>query len=379
MLDWIWEEASDQVSDACSGPFYNPPDNSTSGEESRKKTSRGRFKSFRSDESDDDDDSSDDSSRDSISAAPSATKRLRKHARKLTRRILQREPSEYDADESTFGNENSSHVASSMQSSAPSYYFQSLNDRSRSRAIFDEESTVNRHIPDDKSDVESGKTCDFSVENASGDPSQSKMEKEEFRKKNKLLWIKNHFSKNDNATFEPIEDDEEEDKPTVSPEKLEELKEVAKEQEAKRFRTFSIFAIPLLILFMAGLGLYLGLTWNTDALSNTSEEAGVTFGSEGPTLVVSPLDSDTSYVTQNEAPPLPWQDEGLEENSTGEMEETEPAVDEDLIKKHLEAYEAWKANNVFSDDDDDNYASVDVDFGFGTDETISLQRSNGND
>ena len=369
MLDWIWEEASDQVSDACSGPFYNPPYNSTSGEESRKKTFRGRFKSFRSFESDDDDDSSDDSSRDSISAAPSTTKRLRQKARKLTRRILQREPSEYDADESTVGNENSSQVASSMQSSAPSYYFQSLNDRNRSQALFDQESPVIRHIPDDKTDVESAKTCASSVDNASGDPKQNKMEKEEFRKKNKLLWFKNHFKNNENTTFELIESDEEEDKPTDSPDKLEELNKIAKGREAQRFRTFSMFAIPLLILGMAGLGIYLGLTWNTNAPSNTSED-GVTFGSERP------MDGDMSYFAQNEAP---WQDQGLDEDSPGEMEETEPVVDEDRIKKHLEAYEAWKANNIFSDDDDDNYASVDVDFGFGSDETISLQRSkNGN-
>ena len=322
--------------------------------------------------SDDDDDSSDDSSRDSISAAPSTTKRLRQQARKLTRKILQREPSEYDADESTVGNENSSHVAPSMQSSAPSYYFQSLNDRNRSQALFDEESPVIRHIPDDKTDVESAKTCTSSVDNTPGDPSQSKMEKEEYRKKNKLLWFKSHFKNNENTTFELIESDEEEDKPTESPDKLEELNKIAKGREAKRFRTLSMFAIPLLILGMAGIGIYLGLTWNTP--SNTSEE-GVTFGSEGPTLVFSPMDGDMSYFAQNEAP---WQDQGLDEDSTGEMEETEPAVDEDRIKKHLEAYEAWKANNAFSDDDDDNYASVDVDFGFGSDETISLQRSNGN-
>lgn len=367
MLDWFWEEASGQLGDACSGPFYDPPSNSTSKGGSRKPTFRGRFKSFRSFESDEDDDSSADSSKDSISA-PSTTSKLRHQARKLTKRILQREPSEYDADESTFGNENSSQAVSSMHSSGPSYYFQSLNDRRRSQALFSEESTIDHHISDDKSGVESGKTCDSSVDNTTSDPRRSKTEKEEVRKKNKLLWIKNQFSNNGNEGLERKENGEDEERPTESPEKLEELKKVAKEREEKRFRKFSVFAIPLLILGMAGLGLYLGLTWNNDAPPNDIENAGAAIGSEGPTLVFSPLDGDMSSFTQNDAP---WLDE--------ESEVTEPPADEELIKKHLEAYEAWKASNSFLDDDDDNYASVDVDFGFDLDETISLQRTNGND
>ncbi len=334
MLDWFWGEASDQV-----------------------------------EESDEDDDSAADTSKDSISTAPSTTRKLRQHARKLTKRILQREPSEYDADESTVDNENSSQVTPSVHSSGPSYYFQSLNDRRRSRALFDEESAVHRHNPEGRSDVESGKTCDSSVDNGSADSKPSKMEKEQVRKKNKLLWIRNQYNSNENKAYGALENYEEEDNPNVSPEKLEELKKVAKERQEKRFRTISVFAIPLLILGMAGIGLYLGLTWDNDVPPNEIEDTGV---------ASSALDGDMSYFRQND---VPWSDEGTKDDSTLGMEGTEPPVDEDFIKKHLEAYEAWKANNeLLLDDDDDNYGSVDIDFLYGYDETpISLQRTNGND
>ena len=373
-------------------------------------------------------------------------KYIKEQARILTRKIRQKERSmlhrslcttnnQYDTDESMENkNNNISGVlpsSNAMMGGSSSYYFTALNDVDdvdRSRSIFDEESVssncsqVQHESDDSKSDVEhSQTTCDYAVEEYSADSvdieyieeysmdiDESKMERS--RKRNKIWWTSMRKWKGNQGKEQEYEQEQGNvpNKLRLSSSAEEELadqkKQPAKKQGSKKIRIFLIAIVPLIIIGMAGLGAFLGVTWDYDTTKSTSSRSssGIDVGSEAPKLRFSPpSDDNTNFKDNGQSSSSSSSsssstgglslDEDLGNNSgeneelsspaggTSPDDEPAPPVDEDLLQKHMEAYEEWKLNNGITDDD--HYVSVDVEFEVdeNMDETIYFKMSSSSD
>ncbi len=260
-------------------------------------------------------------------------------------RMMRQQTADYDADESTTDN-YSGVTSSGVASSGASYYFASLNDsKYRTRSILDENSVSERdQEADDNTDVKNSRD----VENIM-------TEEEESRKRNKLWRIKKKQKRR-------LDDEEEgklsENDHKLSPEELLSQTKLAKKQERKKLIIFTIIVVPLIICGMAGLGVFLALTWNVDPIPNDSEiNGGYSLDSEGPTVRFSPSYDDNQYYTDTTG-----SSESSPEISQPLPEATAiPMVDDEVYKKHMEAYERWKLAGGEDDDDDEFTADVDLD------------------
>eukprot|EP00531_Pseudo-nitzschia_arenysensis_P015302 CAMPEP_0116119632 /NCGR_PEP_ID=MMETSP0329-20121206/2746_1 /TAXON_ID=697910 /ORGANISM="Pseudo-nitzschia arenysensis, Strain B593" /LENGTH=365 /DNA_ID=CAMNT_0003613349 /DNA_START=97 /DNA_END=1194 /DNA_ORIENTATION=- len=350
MLDWILDEAELQASevldgsDPCSSEACSA-DPCSSGQRARR--IRGRDSDSYSNSS------YSYSSSESVESEGNRRRYLQEQARMLTRKIMQKErmmrqqTTEYDADESTV--ENCSGVSSSgIVSSGASYYFASLNDSIiRTRSILDDNSVSERG---QEADENTGANNNSDEENAL-------TEEEENRKRRKLWRIK---KKRKRRHYDDEEEGEErtENDHKLDPEELVNQTKLAKKQERKKLIIFTIIVVPLIICGMAGLGVFLALTWNADPIPNESDaNSGYVLDSEGPTLRFSPSYDGSDYDIGTTGS----SDSSPEVVQLSPEETALPMVDDEVYNKHMEAYERWKLAGGKDDDDDDFSADVDLD------------------
>ena len=275
----------------------------------------------------------------------------------------------YDVDESTtdYNSNVNSNVASSDTgaSSGASYYFSTLNDSisngdcdvNRNKSILDDVSvsqSSEAQETDNKIDVE--RDIQIAVFHC------NEME-EESRKRNKLFSLK---KKRKRRQLQEQEEEQGRVEIKLSPEELENQTQKAKQQEKKKLFIFTIIVVPLIICGMAGIGVFLALTWKPNSNSNeTSGSNGYpVHDSEGPTIRFSPEDDDNIFYAGETYTGTTDSSDSAVNNPLPISEETVvPMVDDEVYKKHMEAYERWKeAGGKDEDDDDDDYSpQVDLD------------------
>jgi len=297
----------------------------------------------------------------------------------------------YEADESTsdYNSNVNSNVNSSDTgaSSGASYYISALNDNisngdcdvNRNKSILDDDSVSQpseAKETDNKIDVE--RDIQIAVFHC------NEME-EENRKKNKLFSLK---KKRKRRQFQEHDEEQGRVEIKLSPEELENQTQLAKKQEKRKLCIFTIIVVPLIIFGMAGIGVFLALTWKPDSDSNSnSNETSGSSGypvqdSEGPTIRFSPEYDDNIFYTGDSYTSTTDSSNSAVYNSIPISEETVvPMVDDEVYKKHMEAYERWKQSggkDEDDDDDDDDDYSPQVDLDEYLDEISFKSESSGN-
>ena len=354
MLDWILEEAHEQVVEACAPNYDAAPSCASSA-----RTGDQTTNTYDTDET---------SSAEISSVSSTSSSRTEEEAKRPNLQQQSRDPG---------------------ATSGGSQYFSSLNDLdyidyaiNRSKSILDKENTLIEDLC--IGDIETGVMCEV----------------EEKTKKKK--WTLKRRTKDHQGHQEQEEDDLE---PSGDVFKLAndftELENLGKEQ-ARRKIVICLFVIFMLVIIaMSGLGVFLAMTWKDGNSSNRIGSSDISYDSENPIVQVNPsidesfpsVDTATSptenehqpsltarpieednedYVWANEQQPSPTYrptarptgGTPLEEDVGDNNQDSVAAstADDDIVAKHLEAYEQWKQNdNIFlSDEDVDNSVDLDV-------------------
>jgi hypothetical protein len=350
---------------------------------------------------------------------------LKKQARILTQKILKRDPktsqqhqsnNDYDADVSTVGKNNSS-VASGT--SGISFYFQTLNDTNyidyainRSKAMFSDD------------DVSSSPGCARVKPDAADDRSNTDSSVLRGIPEGAVLAVKGEEKKTTTTNKKwttrmqpPTEEDDDLEPGDFLADMLEEKKEQERKPGRKKLIIWSVVAALLLAGGLAGLGVFLFVLREKDAVSgaNSSDASGNASDSETPVIQNNPLfDNIVTYTDDSTAPAEDGQSSSSttpdvsstkeetaptigtsmgetlgdynnedtddasvqteqpsstnvfapsEEDRVDDIEDLEDAStgSDDLLSEHLKAYEKWKLENGDSKVSNDDYAGSTVD------------------